>query len=70
MYKYAIILYWSKEDAAFLAEVPELPGCMAHGGTHEEALRNVKEAMEFWIDNARELGETMPEPKGERLMYA
>ncbi|MXY40831.1 MAG: type II toxin-antitoxin system HicB family antitoxin [Rhodospirillaceae bacterium] len=70
MHKYEIILYWSNEDRAFIAEVPELPGCMAHGDTQEAALRNVNEAMDFWIDTARELGRTVPEPKGERLMLA
>ena len=70
MHKYEIVLYWSNEDRAFIAEVPELPGCMAHGDTQEAALRNVNEAMDFWIDTARELGDRVPEPKGERLMLA
>ena len=70
MHKYEIILYWSNEDRAFIAEVPELPGCMAHGDTQEAALRNVNEAMDFWIDTAREVGTPVPQPKGERLMLA
>jgi len=70
MHKYEIILYWSDEDRAFIAEVPELPGCMAHGDTQEAALRNVNEAMDFWIDTAREVGTPVPQPKGERLMLA
>lgn len=70
MHKYEIILYWSNEDRAFVAEVPELPGCMAHGDDQEAALRNIKEAMGFWIDRARELGRSIPQPKGERLMLA
>ena len=70
MYKYEIILYWSNEDEAFVAEVPELPGCMAHGDDQETALGNIKDAMQFWIDRARELGRPVPEPKGERLMLA
>ncbi len=70
MHKYEIILYWSNEDQAFIAEVPELPGCMAHGDDQEAALRNIRDAMEFWIDTARELGRQIPEPKGERLMLA
>lgn len=70
MYKYEIILYWSNEDRAFVAEVPELPGCMAHGGTQEAALRHVNQAMQLWIDTAREFGDPIPEPKGERLMLA
>jgi len=69
MERYEIILYWSAEDVAFIAEVPELPGCMAHGDTQEEALANVKEAMHLWIVTAREFGDPIPEPRG-RLMYA
>lgn len=70
MYKYEIIIYWSNEDNAFIAEVPELPGCMAHGETPEKALRNAKEAIQLWIDTAKEFGDSIPEPKGERLMFA
>ena len=70
MYKYEIILYWSNEDAAFIAEVPELPGCMAHGDSQADALKNVNEAIQLWIDTAREFGDSIPQPKGERLMYA
>lgn len=70
MYKYETIIYWSDEDKAFVAEVPELPGCMAHGDTHEVALANIKEAIQLWIDTAREFGDSVPEPKGHRLMYA
>ena len=68
MRKYEIILYWSNEDQAFIAEVPELPGCMAHGDDQETALRNLKDAMRFWIDRAQELGRRVPEPKGGRPM--
>ena len=70
MHKYEIILYWSNEDHVFVAEVPELPGCMAHGDTQEAALKNVNQAMQLWIDAAREFGDPIPEPKGERLMLA
>ncbi len=70
MHKYEIILYWSNEDQAFIAEVPELPGCMAHGDDQETALRNINDAMGLWIDTARELERPVPEPKGERLMFA
>ena len=70
MFKYEIILYWSNADDAFVAEVPELPGCTAHGDTQEETLKNVKQAMELWIDTAKEFGDPIPEPKGERLMLA
>ncbi len=68
--KYEIIIYWSNEDRLFIAEVPELPGCMAHGDTYEASLANVKEAAQFWIDTAVELGRPVPEPKGRRLMLA
>lgn len=70
MLPYEIILYWSAEDRVFVAEVPELPGCMAHGDTQEAALANIKQAMQLWIDTAREFGDPIPEPKGRRLMYA
>ena len=70
MYRYQIILYWNDADSAFVAEVPELSGCMAHGDTQEAALRQVKEAIGLWIDTAREFGDPIPEPKGERLMLA
>lgn len=68
--KYEIILYWSEEDGAIIAEVPELPGCMADGWTYEEALRNVEKIIEEWIETARELGRPIPEPKKGKLMYA
>ena len=70
MRKYEIIIYWSREDGAVVAEVPELPGCVAHGDTQEAALRNVNQAMDLWLDSAREFGDPIPEPKGERLMLA
>ncbi len=70
MDKYEIILYWSNEDGVFVAEAPELPGCMAHGETLEAALVNVKEAIQLWIDTAREFGDPVPEAKGRRLMLA
>jgi predicted RNase H-like HicB family nuclease len=69
MYRYEIILFWSKEDNAFVADVPELPGCMAHGDTQASALQNIQEAMSGWIEVAAELGRSIPEPRG-RLMYA
>lgn len=67
--KYEIILYWSEEDEAFVAEVPELPGCMADGATYQEALANAEVIIAEWIDTARELGRPVPQPKG-RLMDA
>ncbi len=69
MMRYEIILYWSQEDRAFTAEVPELPGCDADGETYQEALQNVEVIMQEWIETAKELGRPMPEPKG-RLMFA
>ncbi len=69
-HKYELIIYWSNVDGVFVAEVPQLPGCAAHGQTQEEALRNVKDAVELWIETAREFGDPIPEPKGERLMLA
>jgi predicted RNase H-like HicB family nuclease len=67
--RYEIIIYWSDEDNAFIAEVPELPGCMADGHTYEAAVANVKIVIQEWIEMAREMGRSIPEPKG-RLMYA
>jgi predicted RNase H-like HicB family nuclease len=69
MSKYEVIIYWSEEDAAYIAEVPELPGCMADGSTYQEALANVETIIQEWIETATELGRPIPEPKG-RLMYA
>lgn len=67
--RYELIIYWSKDDEAFIVEVPELPGCMADGETYEQAVANAKQVIEEWIDTARELGRPIPEPKG-RLIYA
>ncbi len=67
--KYEIIIYWSKEDSQFIAEVPELAGCMADGKTHVEALENVQVVINEWIEIAQSLGRAIPEPKG-KLMYA
>ena len=67
--KYEVIIYWSEEDEAFLAEVPELPGCMADGATYAEAVANVEVIIQEWIETAEALGREIPEPKG-RLMYA
>ena len=69
-YKYEIIIYWSEEDRAFIAEVPELPGCAADGATCREALAHVEVIIQEWIETARELGRPIPEPKGRRLMLA
>jgi predicted RNase H-like HicB family nuclease len=69
MVKYEVIIYWSNEDQAFIAEVPELPGCAADGATYQEALANVEVMIQEWIETAEELGRQIPEPKG-RLMFA
>lgn len=68
MHKYQIVLCWSDEDQAFVAKVPELPGCMAHGSDQETALRNIKDAMQFWVERAQELGRPVPQPQGDRLV--
>ena len=68
-WKYEIIIYWSAEDEAYVAEVPELPGCAADGATYKQALANAEVVIREWIGTARELGRASPEPKG-RLLYA
>ena len=70
MLKYEIIIFWSEEDEAFVAEVPELPGCMAHGETYEKALSNVREAMDMWVQTAKELRRRVPKPRGQRFIFA
>lgn len=68
--RYEIIIFWSDEDQAFVADVPELSGCMAHGGSHEAALSNAQDAIALWIDTASEDGRQVPQPKGRRLAFA
>jgi predicted RNase H-like HicB family nuclease len=70
MDRYEIIIYWSDEDQAYVAEVPELPGCSAHGKTYESALSNAKQAIALWIETAKEFNDPIPAPKGRRLAYA
>jgi predicted RNase H-like HicB family nuclease len=67
--KYEIIIFWSEEDSAFVAEVPELSGCMADGNTYQEALTNTEQIIQEWIETAKDLGRTVPQPRG-RLAYA
>ncbi len=67
--KYEIILYWSQEDVAFIAEVPELAGCMADGSTYQEALAAAENVISEWIETARSMGRDIPRPKG-KLSYA
>jgi predicted RNase H-like HicB family nuclease len=69
MIKYEVIIYWSKKDKAFIAEVPELPGCASDGRTYQEALSNVEVIIREWIETAKELGRPIPKPKG-RLVFA
>lgn len=69
MTKYEMIIYWSEEDQAYIAEVPELPGCMADGLSYLEAVNNAEKVIAEWIETASELGRVVPEPKG-RLLYA
>jgi predicted RNase H-like HicB family nuclease len=70
MSKYEIIIYWSDEDNSYIAEAPELPGCMSDGSTYEEALSNVEVVIQEWIETAKESGRTIPEPKKRRLVFA
>jgi predicted RNase H-like HicB family nuclease len=70
MDRFEIIIFWSDEDQAFVADVPELPGCMAHGDTHEAALAAVKEAIVLWLETARTTGRAVPQTRGSRLLFA
>jgi len=69
MHKYEIIIYWSDEDKIFVAEVPELKGCMAHGKTQAEAVKNINQAIELWLETAIEFGDEIPLPR-QRLIAA
>jgi predicted RNase H-like HicB family nuclease len=69
-HEYEIIINWSEEDSVYVAEVPELPGCAAHGTTPKSALANCANAMDLWLDTVREFGRAIPEPKGRRLQFA
>lgn len=66
--KYELILYWSEDDQVFVVELPELPGCMADGATYQQAVSNVQEMIQEWIENAQAMGRPVPEPRG-RLLY-
>ena len=70
MDKYEIIIFWSNEDQSFVADIPELPGCMAHGDSYESSLANAREAVAHWIETAKEFGDPIPEACGRRLAYA
>ena len=69
MTKYEMIIYWREEDQAFIAEVPELPGCAADGATYQEALSNAEVIIQEWLETAKELGRPVPEAQG-RLIFA
>jgi predicted RNase H-like HicB family nuclease len=69
-HKYELIVFWSSEDATFVVDVPELPGCMAHGSTPAEAVANVQDAIDLWLETAQATGRPVPEPKGRRLLFA
>ncbi len=68
--KYEIIIFWSSDDNVYIGEVPELPGCIAHGRTYKSALQHTIDAIDLWLQTANEFGDIIPEPKGERLIYA
>ncbi len=68
MLKYQITLYWSDEDDLFVADVPELPGCMAHGDSHEEALAEAQAAIGYWLEAAERIGKPIPRPAGELVV--
>jgi len=70
MHKYEIIIFWDDTDNCYIADVPELPGCMAHGNSYDEALLHAKEAIGLWIDTAKEFGDPIPKPKDRRLAFA
>ena len=70
MHKYEVVIYWSEEDKSYIAEVPELPGCMADGVSYNDALKNVEIIINEWIETAKKLGRKIPTPKGRKLQYA
>ncbi len=63
MHKYELIIYWSDDDSSFVVEVPELPGCMAHGNSYESAVSSINGAIELWIETAKEFGDPIPAPR-------
>lgn len=68
MYKYQLVMYWDNQDQLFIIEVPELPGCMAHGETQEIALTNIQTAIELWLETAQEFDDLIPEPKYQSVL--
>ena len=69
MPKYAIVIFWSDDDDLYIAYAPELPGCMAHGDTYEDALKNITDAMNFWIETVQEIGKPVPKPKVNDIIF-
>lgn len=69
MLKYEVVIFWSDEDELYVTYTPELPGCMAHGDTYGDALKNIIDAMDFWIETAREIGKPTPRPKVNRISF-
>jgi predicted RNase H-like HicB family nuclease len=69
MPKYKIVIFWSDEDDLYVTYAPELPGCMAHGDTYEEALKSIMEAMDLWLEVAREFGDRVPQPKIRQIAF-
>jgi len=69
-YKYEVIIYWSEEDNSYIAEVPELPGCMSDGINYQDCLNNLEKIIDEWIETAKETGRDIPKPKGRKLIYA
>lgn len=69
-YKYEIIIYWSNEDNSYIAEAPELPGCMSDGETYQQALSNIEKTIDEWIETAKNINKKIPSPKGKKLMFA
>ena len=69
MYKYELIVYWSQTDNSYIAEVPELPGCMADGSSYETAEANAQIVIREWLETARELGRPIPEPQGRKIEF-
>lgn len=67
MQEYEIVIYWDNQDKIYVAEVPELAGCIAHGKTQIEAVKNINEAVELWLKTAQEFGDEIPEPQQHRL---
>ena len=69
-HKYELVIWWSDDDAAFIVDVPELPGCLAHGASLDEAVTNSQSAIDFWLEGALETGRVIPRPRGRRAMPA